>query len=54
MATYKMILRKPEPPNSMAIMEDTCEAKNMEEARKIFEERHGNQRNVAGPIKVAG
>lgn len=52
MPTYKMVFRKPEPPGTLDIMEDYCEAKTREEAQKIFESRHGPERIVAGPIKV--
>lgn len=52
MATYKMILRKPEPPGTLAVEEDYCEANSRNEAQKIFEERHGTGRVVAGPMKV--
>jgi hypothetical protein len=52
MPTYKMIFRKPEPLGTLDIMEDYCEAKNRDEASKIFESRHGVERVVAGPIKV--
>jgi hypothetical protein len=52
MPTYKMILRQAEPPGTLAVEEDFCEAKNREEAQKIFEERHGAGRTVAGPMKV--
>lgn len=52
MPTYKMIFRKPEPPGTLEIMEDFCEAKDRNEAAKIFEQRHGVERVVAGPIKV--
>jgi len=52
MPTYKMILRKAEPAGTLAVVEDFCEAKSREEAQKIFEERHGNGRTVAGPMKV--
>jgi hypothetical protein len=52
MPTYKMILRKAEPPGTLAVEEDFCEAKSRDEAQKIFEERHGNGRVVAGPMKV--
>lgn len=51
MATWKMILRRPEP-KTLAIMEDRCEAKTAEEASKIFTDRHGPGRVVAGPFKV--
>lgn len=52
MAKYRMILRKAEPKGTLEIMEDFCEAKTQEEARKIFEERHGLGRVVSGPTKV--
>ncbi len=52
MATWKMILRKAEPPGTLAIETDTCEAANKDEASKIFEERHGVGRVVAGPLLV--
>ena len=52
MPTYRMIFRKPEPPGTLELMDDFVEAKNMEEAKRIFEERHGVGRVVAGPIKV--
>lgn len=52
MATWRMILRKPEP-GTLDIMEDRCEAKNAEEASKIFNDRHGPGRVVAGPFKVS-
>jgi len=52
MPTYKMIFRKPEPPGTLEIMEDFCEAKDRNEAADIFEKRHGVERVVAGPIKV--
>ena len=52
MATWKMILRKAEPPGTLAIEADTCEADNKEEQTKIFEARHGVGRVVAGPMLV--
>ncbi len=52
MNTYRMIFRKPEPPGTLEIMDDYCEANTREEAQKIFESRHGVERVVAGPIKV--
>jgi hypothetical protein len=52
MPTYKIILRKPEPVGTLAVMEDFCEAKNREQATEIFLERHGPGRVVAGPLKV--
>ncbi len=52
MPTYKMVLRQAEPAGTLAVMEDTCEAKNRDEAAKIFEERHGVKRIVAGPFLV--
>lgn len=52
MATWKMILRKAEPPGTLAIETDVCEAATKEEASKIFEERHGVGRVVAGPMLV--
>jgi hypothetical protein len=52
MATWKMILRKAEPPGTLAVEADFCEAEKKEEAAKIFEERHGVGRVVAGPMLV--
>lgn len=52
MATWKMVLRKAEPVGTLAIETDTCEAPNKAEAAKIFEERHGVGRVVAGPMLV--
>lgn len=52
MNAYKMILRKENPPNTLLVEADFCEANTVEEARVIFEARHGNKRNVAGPFKV--
>jgi NADH:ubiquinone oxidoreductase subunit B-like Fe-S oxidoreductase len=54
MPTYKMIFRDAENPNTsdLHIIEDFCEAKTREEARQIFEDRHGVKYVVAGPIKV--
>ena len=52
MATWKMILRKAEPPGTLAIEVDFCEADKKEDAAKIFEERHGVGRVVAGPMLV--
>lgn len=51
MATWRMILRKPG--KTLDIMEDRCEAKTAEEAMKIFDDRHGPGRVVAGPFKVS-
>lgn len=52
MYTYKIIMRKSEPVGTLEIFEDQCEAKNREEAQKIFEERHGTGYVVAGPNRV--
>ncbi len=52
MHTYHIIFRKPEPVGTLEIAEDFCEAKNREEAQKIFEERHGQGLVVAGPNRV--
>lgn len=54
MPTWKMILRKAEPPGTLAVEVDYCEAEKKEEASKIFEERHGVGRVVAGPMIVEG
>jgi len=51
MATWKIILRKAEPLGTLEIEVDTCEAPTLEDARKIFEERHGVGRVVSGPMK---
>ena len=51
MATYKMIIRVEA--GKSPLTQDTCEAKNKEEASKIFEERHTPARIVAGPTKVS-
>ena len=52
MPTYKIILRKPEPVGTLAVMEDFCEAKSQEQAQQIMTDRHGVGRVVAGPFKV--
>jgi hypothetical protein len=39
--------------SDLHVFEDFCEAKNRDEASKIFTERHGTKNVVAGPIKVA-
>lgn len=54
MATWKIILRKAEPVGTLAIETDTCEAETQEQARQIFEARHGNARTVAGPMREEG
>ena len=51
MATYKMIIRKEV--GKAPITSDTCEARNKEEASKIFEERRTPAKIVAGPTKVS-
>jgi hypothetical protein len=51
MANWKIILRKAEPAGTLEIEVDTCEAPTQEDARKIFEERHGVGRVVSGPMK---
>lgn len=54
MPTFKIILRDAENPGTsqLHVIEDTCEAKNKEEATKIFEARHGVKNVVAGPMKL--
>ncbi len=52
MPTYKMILRRAEPPGTLLVEEVFCEANSREEAQKIFEDSYGAGRNVAGPMKV--
>lgn len=52
MYRYQIFLRKKEPVGTLEIVQDFCEAKNREEAQKIFEERHGFGLVVAGPNRV--
>lgn len=52
MPYYRWIMRKAEPPGTLEITDDYCEAKNKDEAKDIFEGRHGPERTVAGPVKV--
>jgi hypothetical protein len=52
MATWKMVLRKAEPVGTLAVEADHCEAATKAEAEKIFIERHGHGRVVAGPLLV--
>jgi len=51
MKTYKIILRVAH--GVLEVREDTCQARNAEEAQKIFEERHGVELIVAGPLPVS-
>ena len=51
MATYKMIIRQEV--GKAPITQDTCEEPSKEAAAKIFEERHGPAKIVAGPTKVS-
>lgn len=51
MITWKIILRKAEPVGTLAVETDTCEAATLNEARQIFEARHGTGRIVAGPMR---
>lgn len=50
MYIWKIILRKTV--GELSIKEDTCEAATLNEARQIFEERHGVGLIVAGPFRV--
>jgi len=52
MYRYQIYLRKKEPPGTLEIVEDFCDAKNRQEAQQIFEERHGFGLVVAGPNRV--
>lgn len=52
MYRYQIFLRKAEPVGTLEIIEDFCEAKSREEAQRIFEERHGFGRVVAGPNRI--
>ena len=52
MYTYRIIMRKPEPVGTLEMFEDRCEAKNRDEADRIFAERHGRGFVVSGPDRV--
>jgi hypothetical protein len=48
--TYEVFMR--EAANSIKVVRHTCQATNIREAQKIFEETYGTGRVVAGPNLV--